>query len=109
MSFYDDRKKDDKLGKVVDPVVRAVKWVQTRSAKEKGIMLGAAAVTVIPDLLLGVSHVAGCLPPVQFCVLDTNKAPVIAEDGDTEAAAPCALARVARASSQFDLCKCIAL
>ena len=48
MSFYDDRKKDDKLGKVVDPVVRAVKWVQTRSAKEKGIMLGAAAVSVIP-------------------------------------------------------------
>ena len=54
MSFYDDRKKDDKLGKVVDPVVRAVKWVQTRSPKEKGIMLGAAAVTVVPDLLLGV-------------------------------------------------------
>ena len=65
MSFYDDRKKDDKLGKVVDPVVRAVKWVQTRSPKEKGIMLGAAAVTVIPDLLLGVdvcSRVSAAYP-----------------------------------------------
>ena len=101
MSFYDDRKKDDKLGKVVDPVVRAVKWVQTRSPKEKGIMLGAAAVTVIPDLLLRASHLSACLLLIQTCVLDTNEAPVIAEDCDIEAAAPWALARAARASTHL--------
>ena len=79
MSFYDDRKKDDKLGKVVDPVVRAVKWVQMRSAKEKGIMLGAAAVSVRLALLLGLSHKAAVLPPSRNCVLDTKMAAVIAE------------------------------
>ncbi|KAK9822381.1 hypothetical protein WJX81_006024 [Elliptochloris bilobata] len=47
MSFYDDRKKDDKLGKIADPIVRAIKWVQTRSPKEKGIMLGIAAVSLL--------------------------------------------------------------
>ena len=53
MSFYDDRKKDDKLGKIADPIVRAVKWVQTRSPKEKSIMVGIAAVSVRSPPLLG--------------------------------------------------------
>lgn len=58
MSFYDDRKKDDKLGKIADPIVRAVRWVQTRSPKEKGIMVAAAAVAVRPLCFLGPSGAA---------------------------------------------------
>ena len=58
MSFYDDRKKDDKLGKIADPIVRAVRWVQTRSPKEKGIMVAAAAVAVRPLCFQGPSGAA---------------------------------------------------
>ena len=45
--YYDDREADAKLGKVKDPIVRAIKWMKSRSQKEKGIMgaLGAFAVS----------------------------------------------------------------
>ena len=44
--YYDD-KADAKLGgKVKDPIVKAVKWVKSRSQKEKGIMGCAGAAFV---------------------------------------------------------------
>lgn len=36
--YFDDRG-DDKLGKVKDPLAKAVKYVKTRSPKEKLVML----------------------------------------------------------------------
>jgi hypothetical protein len=43
--YYDD-KKDDKLGKVRDPIVKIVKWAKTRSPKEKAILGGIGALLV---------------------------------------------------------------
>ena len=36
--YYDEREADAKLGKVKDPIVRAIKWMKSRNQKEKGIM-----------------------------------------------------------------------
>ena len=45
--MYYDEKADAKLGgKVKDPIVKAVKWVKSRSQKEKGIMGCAGAAFV---------------------------------------------------------------
>jgi hypothetical protein len=49
--YYDDRDADAKLGKVKDPIVRAIKWVKSRSQKEKGIMGAVGAITVSPFVL----------------------------------------------------------
>ena len=46
--YYDDRDADAKLGKVKDPIVRAIKWVKSRSQKEKGIMGLVGGITVSP-------------------------------------------------------------
>lgn len=43
--YYDD-KKDDKLGKVRDPIVKITKWVRSRSLKEKAILAGIGALLV---------------------------------------------------------------
>ena len=55
--YYDDREADAKLGKVKDPIVRAIKWMKSRSQKEKGIMgaIGAFAVSALaaPAVKLG--------------------------------------------------------
>lgn len=51
--MYFEEKADDKLGKVKDPLVKAVKYVKTRGPKEKLIMLGVAAFVVrdsVPSL-----------------------------------------------------------
>ena len=49
MYFDDHRKSDDKLGKVTDPVKVAVKYVNTRSPREKlGLLCGAAIVVCTP-------------------------------------------------------------
>ena len=57
--YYDD-KMDAKLGgKVKDPIVKAVKWVKSRSQKEKGFMgcAGAAFVSsCIPSSSWGHEH-----------------------------------------------------
>ena len=36
--YYDEREADAKLGKVKDPIVRAIKWMKSRNQKEKAIM-----------------------------------------------------------------------
>lgn len=43
--YYDD-KKDDKLGKVRDPIVKITKWARSRSLKEKAILAGIGALLV---------------------------------------------------------------
>ena len=43
--YFDDRK-DDKLGKVKDPIAKATKYVKTRSPREKLIMLVVAGILV---------------------------------------------------------------
>eukprot|EP00884_Botryococcus_braunii_P004352 jgi/Botrbrau1/13918/Bobra.136_2s0010.1 len=44
--YYDD-KKDDKLGKVRDPIVKVVKWAKSRSQKEKAILGGIGALLLL--------------------------------------------------------------
>lgn len=43
--YYDDNA-DAKLGKVKDPIVKAIKWVKSRNQKEKAVMgcIGGVAV-----------------------------------------------------------------
>ena len=46
--YFDDRneRNDDKLGKVKDPIARAIKYLKTRSPKEKLALLCAGGLTV---------------------------------------------------------------
>jgi hypothetical protein len=65
MYFDDHRKSDDKLGKVTDPVKVAVKFVKTRSPREKlGLLCGAAVVVrIFLQVCLRSSSFAACDPP----------------------------------------------
>ena len=50
--YYDEREADAKLGKVKDPIVRAIKWMKSRNQKEKGIMglVGGIGVSCLASL-----------------------------------------------------------
>ena len=45
--YYDDHT-EAKLGKVKDPVVRVIKWIKSRSPREKGIMGCLGGLLVCP-------------------------------------------------------------
>lgn len=57
--YYDDHT-EAKLGKVKDPLVRVIRWVKSRTQKEKGIMGCLGGVLVIFTLLIFVSKGAFC-------------------------------------------------
>lgn len=52
--YYDDHP-EAKLGKVKDPLVRVIRWVKSRTQKEKGIMGCLGGVLVISTLLIFLS------------------------------------------------------